>query len=151
MLFARGKRPDRSALKAFIAAQPAISLSHDPLAEQPIVLAANEGEGISKFCDGKDGECETNWLELLREGLAFDLKGIAPGPGVPLPDVRHRFDIESDHALSDYEALVLHPGHHLAGGERTMPVVKGLIGLTRDLVHNFEDLEVIIWPASASA
>ena len=32
-----------------------------------------------------------------------------------------------------------------------MPVVKGLIGLARDLIHNLDDLEAIVWPASASA
>lgn len=32
-----------------------------------------------------------------------------------------------------------------------MPVVKGLVGLARDLVHQFDDLLAIVWPPSASA
>ena len=150
-MFARGKRPDRSALKAFVAGQSAISISHDPLAEHPVELVSSD-EGLApKTIANETGGCPTNWMELLCEGLAFDLKGLSPGEGAAVPPVRHRFDIDAGLDLGDHEALVLVPGHHLAGGERAMPVVKGLLGLARDLVHNFEDLEAIIWPASASA
>lgn len=88
------------------------------------------------------------WLELLREGLAFDLVGLDPGDPARLPEFKHRFDTGEVPQLANFEGLSLSPGHHLAGGERTMPVAKGLIGLARDLVHSFEDLEAIIWPAS---
>ena len=50
-----------------------------------------------------------------------------------------------------YDVLRLAPGHHLAGGERSMPVTRGLVGLARDLVHHFDDLEAVVWPHSASA
>jgi len=52
---------------------------------------------------------------------------------------------------SRYEALQLAPGHHLAGGERTMPVARGLVTLARDLVVHFDDVEAVIWPPSSSA
>lgn len=32
-----------------------------------------------------------------------------------------------------------------------MPVVKGLVGLARDMVHHFDDLKAVVWPAAASA
>ncbi|MHA7818197.1 MAG: hypothetical protein ACX930_00975 [Erythrobacter sp.] len=94
---------------------------------------------------------DTIWLELLREGLAFDLSGLAPGDALTIPTISHRFDLEEKPSASCHEALHLVPGHHLAGGQRTMPVVKGLVGLARDLVHHFDDLLAIVWPPSGSA
>lgn len=32
-----------------------------------------------------------------------------------------------------------------------MPVVKAMIALARDLVHHFDSLEAVVWPASRSA
>lgn len=32
-----------------------------------------------------------------------------------------------------------------------MPVVKGLVGLARDLIHHFDDIVAIVWPPSDSA
>ena len=137
-------------MKAFLATQSAISLSHDPSNEPPVQLVTADDAPIPAGSEGRPVSDRSVWLELLREGLAFDLSGLAPGEGMPLPEVRHRFDLDAVPDDANFEALVLSPGHHLAGGERTMPVVKGLIGLARDLVHNFEELEAIIWPASAS-
>ncbi len=91
------------------------------------------------------------WLELLREGLVFDLCGLSPGEATYFPQIDHRFDLEDMPGAAQYEALQLSPGQHLAGGEHSIPVVKGLVGLARDLVHHFEDLEAVVWPPSASA
>ena len=151
LLFARGKRPDRAALKAFVAGQRAISISHDPFDEKPVHLVATDGEQVSTERAPVAAPSDKLWLELLRDGLAFDLCGLAPGEGQEFPEVRHRFDLEKLPSSSSFEAMHLVPGHHLAGGERSMPVVKGLVGLARDLVHHFEELVAIVWPPSASA
>lgn len=90
-------------------------------------------------------------LELLRGGLTFDLCGLAPGDAPAYPEPEHRFDLEKLPKSGDFEAIQLMPGHHLAGGERTMPVARALLATARDLVHHFDGLEAVIWPASSSA
>ena len=91
------------------------------------------------------------WLELLRDGLMFDLRGLGPGPAPPFPHIEHKFDLEKIPGSLSYEALHLTLGHHLLGGERSVPIVKGLIAVARDLVHHFDGLEAIVWPPSRSA
>ena len=91
------------------------------------------------------------WVELLREGLTFELAGLSPGAGKAFPPVWHRFDLDRLPTADTFEVLHLTPGHHLAGGERMMPVAKGLLGLTRDLVDHFDELAGVIWPPSMSA
>jgi hypothetical protein len=97
-----------------------------------------------------DGD-EQVWVELLREGLTFDLHGLAPGAESGFPNVEYRFDLEALPSGFSFEALSLSPGQHLAGGRRSLPVVKGLLGLARDLTNHFEALEAIVWPPSQSA
>ncbi len=91
------------------------------------------------------------WLELLRDGLMFDLTGLEPGRASALPIIRHRFDIAEIPASTEYEALHLKPGYHLAGGESSLPVAKALMAVARDLVHHFGGIEAIVWPPSESA
>lgn len=106
-----------------------------------------KGEGALKA----DTLSKTAWLELLRDGMSFELSGLAPGEGLSLPHVEFVFDFSAPPEPFDYEALLLAPGHHLAGGERTLPVARALLGLARDLVDHFAELEGVIWPPSASA
>ncbi len=91
------------------------------------------------------------WIELLREGLTFDLMGLASGDASRFPDIEHRFDLQGVPTALSFEALQLVPGQHLSGGERSMPVIRSLIALARDLTHHFTDLAVIVWPPSQSA
>ncbi|BDI61007.1 hypothetical protein [Qipengyuania nanhaisediminis] len=91
------------------------------------------------------------WLELLRDGLVFDLCGLAPGPSTAFPSADNRFDLDELPGAARHDALQLTPGPHLAGGERTLPVVKSMIGLARDIAHHFDGLTAVVWPPSASA
>ena len=79
LLFAPGKRPDRVAIRKFVAAQPGVSISHDPLDSAPIQLAAADGEQIKPERSADAAHDDLVWVEVLREGLAFDLTGLAPG------------------------------------------------------------------------
>lgn len=126
-------------------------MSHDPSGGRPVHLVSSDGQAVEHAGVAEQQTDDFVWLELLREGLAFDLTGLAPGEALSLPAVSHRFDLDELPTATRYEALQLAPGHHLSGGERTMPVVKGLVGLARDLVHHFDDLLAIVWPPSASA
>lgn len=92
-----------------------------------------------------------SWLELLRDGLTFDCVGLAPNQPSVAPQVDYRFDIDPDLDLSSFEAVMLSPGSHLTGGGRSLPVLRGLLALARDIVHHFEDAQIACWPPSQSA
>ncbi len=151
LLFAAGKRPTRAAIREFIDSQQAVSISHDPSDETPIHLVVADGEEPRSNAEVRSGSSEDIWLELLREGLTFDLHGIAPGQAGDFPDFEHRFDLERAPGAFRLEALFLEPGQHLVGGEASVPVAKGMIALARDLVHHFEDIVAVVWPPSSSA
>ncbi len=151
LLFAPGKRPDHGSVKSFVSSQRSVSLSHDPSGSNVLKLVAAEGESVPEPVHPDRGEDDTNWVELLREGLAFDLTGLAPGTSLRFPETEHVFDLPELPSAPRFEALHLTPGHHLTGGERTMPVAKGLVALARDLVQHFEEIEAVIWPPAMSA
>ena len=151
LLFARGKRPDRSAIREFVAQERWVTISHDPLEGGGLHLVSDEGETLQSSATTTTPADDLVWVELLRDGLTFDLCGLFPGGASTFASVEHRFDLEQLPGAAHYEALHLAPGHHLAGGERTMPVVKAMIALARDLVHHFDTLEAVVWPASQSA
>ncbi len=151
LLFAKGKRPDRAAIREFVANQIAVNLTHDPADDSQLQLVAAEGEVIKRAEPDRRAPDDVRWLELLRDGLMFDLRGLSDGEAISFPEVEFKFDLEEMPRPVFFEALQLTPGHHLAGGERTMPVAKGLIALARDLVHHFDEIEAIVWPHSSSA
>ncbi len=152
VLFASGKRPTRAALREFAKAQSSVSLTHDPSdGAFPHLVEPGEGEPQpARTIPGPD-LADLGWVELLREGLTFDLTGLAPGRECPFPLVEHRFDLETLPTAFRSEAMHLAPGQHLAGGRRSMPVLRGLVALARDLTHHFEDLQAVVWPPSQSA
>lgn len=91
-----------------------------------------------------------HWIELLRDGLTFDLSGLAPGPSAPLPAFAYRFDLTDMPDPAAHEALVLRPGPHLAAGENSIPLIRGLLALGCDLVRQFEDVVALGWGAAGS-
>ena len=148
MLFAPGTRPARPAIVAFTARQQSVSLSHDPIAGVPAPLAAMHGAHPPPDAAAGTQASEGVWLELLREGLTFDLHGLAPGRGGGIPPIAHRFDYPAAASPADCEALTIVPGPHLAGGERSMPVLRGMFGLARDLTQHFVTIEALVWGPS---
>ena len=150
MLFASGKRPTCAAILAFVSRQHAVSLSHDPAADAAAGLLVAQADPVPAAGSGADAQDEA-WVELLREGLTFDLRGLADGASRPVPDIAHGFDFSAAAAMAELEALSITPGRHLAGGERSMPVLKGILGLARDLTQHFEDLQAVYWQPSGSA
>jgi hypothetical protein len=137
LLFAHGKRPDRLAIASFVASRRAITISHDPFADNaPHAEAPWAGQQY--------------WLELLTDGLTFDLTGLAPGPASAFPTFAHRFDLPILPLAADHDVLTLRPGPHLAGGPGSMPVNRAMLGLACDLVRHFADLVAVAWPASGS-
>lgn len=151
LLFAKGTRPDRAAVRNFISGQRSVSLSHDPRADTSLQLAAVDGQVLETRADVAAKTEGLVWLELLRDGLVFDLEGLAPGNKVAFPPIEYRFDLAEMPGQAQFEVLQLLPGNHLRGGERSLPVAKALMALGRDLVHHFETLDAVVWPPSQSA
>lgn len=147
LLFAAGKRPDSNAIAEFAACTLDVSLTHDPATVPHLRVV---GEGLAGQPGGGEEAAEQGWVELLREGLTFDLVGLAPGDSTKIPAIEHCFDFPDRALIRSCEALQLQPGPHLAGGERSLPVVRGLMALARDLAHHFEHLEALVWPHSHS-
>jgi len=150
LLFASGKRPDRDSIRHFAERHPAASLSHDPFERPAPDFVGELAVGDAPASTSLDSD-EVAWIELLREGLTFDLQGLKPGRACPVPLVEHLFDMEDAPAISACEGMRLMPGPHLAGGERTVPVIRGMIALARDLAHHYDDLAAIVWPPARSA
>ena len=62
------------------------------------------------------------WLELLRDGLTFDLAGLAPGPGIAAPPIANWYGMAD--AAQDCSAISLSAGPHLEGAQHLLPVVR---------------------------
>lgn len=93
---------------------------------------------------------DRQWVELLCSGLTFDLEGLAPAKSEAVPEAEYFFDFGGRSALAGREAMWLKPGGHLSGGENSLPVLRGLMQLARDLIRHFENLDAALWPPSAS-
>jgi len=151
LLFFRDRRPDRLAIREFAACHPNVAITHDPSGDAPIHLVRADVESVEHPGETLASTCSDRLcVELLRDGLTFDLTGLAPGKGLDFPQVLHRFDLDHFPAEAGYEVLHLTAGHHLAGGERLLPVAMGLLGLARDLVDHFDELAGVVWPPAKS-
>lgn len=95
----------------------------------------------------EDGDAPGLWVELLVNGLTFDLVGLAPGPPSSIPPVAHRLGAVGDIAKARLEALTLQPGPHLVGGGTMLPVVRSLAWLTARLTELAECTAVAWHPA----
>lgn len=94
---------------------------------------------------------QQHWLELLRDGLTFDLSGLAPGPASPFPDIDHRFDLPGLPGAGDHESMTLRPGPHLSSAGNSLPLLRTMLGLACDLVRHFDDLVAVGWGPARSA
>ncbi len=150
MLFPLGERPTHAAILEFAWRHHAVSPSHDIASEAATKIVVARGDHALASQREVDAQHEV-WLELRREGLTFDLRGLADGPSRPVPVIVHRFDFSAAAAAGGLEALSIVPGPHLEGGEHSMPVLKGMLALARDLTQHFEQLQAIFWQPSQSA
>lgn len=118
LLFAVGARPGREAVRALAESDGGFSISLDPQAEGAPAAASPGAEA---------------WLELLASGLTFDLTGLDPGRPVELPQAGHVFGLPDGIRGSEFEAITLRPGPHLAGGQTMIPVIRCLAWLAARL------------------
>lgn len=131
MLFPQGRRPSGREVRAALVRGGAGQVSHDP--------AGSEG-----------GAVPSEWLELVVDGLTFDLLGLAPGHSLLAPAPRHCFGLSSA-SLSGCEAIGLAPGPHLAGAASALPVVRTLLRLATALASQWEAALGTLWLPADSA
>ena len=137
-LFERGNRPDRADVLAKLKDLPRVSVSHDP---------ASGGVDQSP---SREGETSEDWLELLLDGLTFDLIGLPPGPALPTPSIDYHFNCEAA-GLDRTEALGLFPGPHIASGLHSLPVLRTLLRLGAALTDGTRGLRAVCWTPAATA
>jgi hypothetical protein len=107
------------------------------------MVSLDPGEGAAG--DAASG----HWLELLANGLTFDLVGLAPGAGVDMPPQSHSFGLPEDFQGSRMEAITLQPGPHIAAGGAMVPVVRSLAWLAAQLT-GLPDTRAVAWHAARS-
>lgn len=90
------------------------------------------------------------WLEVLRDGLTFDLLGLKPGPDVNAPEPRHRFGPSTVPDRDALEAIGLFPGPHLTEGAHTLPVVRTMLSLGAQFVRALEGVRQVVWTPAGS-
>ncbi len=150
LLFETGQRPSAEAVHAFAAAWEKVFVSHDPAQHDSPIGNPADLAHENKAQDAEVLPLNKQWVELLRDGLTFDLQGLAPGPVCSAPAPAHRFDWPEGRNTDACEAMRLVIGPHLLGADNSIPVLRTLIALARDLVLFFEDIAAVVWPPSAS-
>ncbi|MDP3674169.1 MAG: hypothetical protein Q8R44_03615 [Novosphingobium sp.] len=127
LLYAAGRRPSLNDVRGAGETSGAFTLTFDP---------------------GEDGDWV--WAELLITGLTFELGGLAPGQGEPVPLVDHRFGLVPGWSSEGMDAVVLRPGPHLAGAAAMLPVVRGCVALASSLANQTGALAVVWIPARSA-
>ncbi len=136
LAFPPGLRPDPCHLDALAQASGSFSISQYPggraVAGRPL------GEGGAPVS-----------VEALMWGLTFDVIGLAPGEGAPLPPCPYHFDLPPGFDIAGHEAVRILPGPHLHGGERLVPIVRAMAGLAAALC-SLPDLAAVVWHPARS-
>jgi hypothetical protein len=130
LLFEAGCRPGLAAVAELAESTGAFSISFVPSDD----IAHERGPDANR------------WVELLVNGLTFDLNGLAPGKGSAPPPHSHAFGFANS-VPSQVEALCLKPGPHLAAGVRVLPVLRALATLAANLAM-LNRLSAVAWPAA---
>ncbi|WP_271077964.1 hypothetical protein [Aurantiacibacter sp. MUD61] len=128
LLFEAGARPCAADIRALAKGDVPFSISIDP---------------------SVDGTADEGWVELLVNGLTFDLTGLAPFPAAEMPCANHYYGLSEGFPQLSLEAITLVPGPHLTAGGIMFPVVRGLAALAADLT-DLPRVQGVVWhPAHA--
>jgi hypothetical protein len=141
LLFAAGRRPEVAAIRDFVARNGEFSISFDPAADG----AAGAGSAIGPSSGAEDG----GWLELLANGLTFDLVGLRPGAAAEPPPCVHGYALGVGAQAGGLETLTVRPGPHIAGGHAFPPVVRSLAWLAATL-SRLDGVEAVAWQPARS-
>lgn len=135
MLFGPAARPGASSVIALKERAEGFSLSGSPANMLP-----------------QSGQSGEHRLELLANGLIFDLCGLAPGKAARGARCDHLVELEGEvdvWASKELEAITLTPGPHLRGGEAMMPVVRTMCWLGAQL-SELPGVKALAWHPAGS-
>lgn len=90
-----------------------------------------------------------DWLELVIDGLTFDVLGLMPGRAFSIPPPRHRLGIATERLL-EVETIAIAPGPHVAAAANAMPVVRTMLRIAAVLARKFESVVAAHWLPAAS-
>lgn len=138
LLFEGGGRPDAQSMCKLVDKLDHVSISLDPM-ESPNNVQAGA-------CDGHQ---TTAWLELLTNGMAFDLIGLAPGSQMDVPVINHRMNLPDGFLETTCEAVCMIPGPHLSGSANSLLVVRVMLGLVARIAATLQPIRAICWPPAA--
>lgn len=82
--------------------------------------------------------------ELLRDGLTFDVAGLAPAEPLAVPAAVHRVALPPDFVIGDFDAAWFSVGPHLAGAEHLLPVLRCAAAILCQLTL-LEGLTAVVW------
>lgn len=126
------------------------SLLFDAQLRPDAAVLANHGEASHAYGVIAPTKRDQDWVELLRDGLTFDVTALPPAPSAEMPDISHRFGLPGELALATMEAVNFAPGPHLSGGEHLLPVVRVAAGLLSSLCQ-LPGARAVAWHPSRSA
>lgn len=112
-------------------------------------LACTSGGFSISIDPAENGRSETGWLELLANGLTFDLTGLSPSRAAPTPDVRHAYGFGSVPDTRLMEAITLLPGPHLGNSIGMVPVLRWMAMLGAQLA-DLPGTAGVLWHGAAT-
>lgn len=136
LLFAAGGRPDAATVRQVIERQREFAIGFDPAAEPAPPSGSSDHDGLV-------------WLELLANGLTYDLLGLSPGAPSDLPPCAHRFGLAAKADATGLDAVTVRPGPHLGGGHSMIPVIRSLAWLAARLAE-IDGVQAVAWHPALS-
>ncbi len=119
-----------------------------PTVADVVRLAETSGEGFGFGIAFRPPDAE-GWVELLAHGLSFDCTGLTPGDPTEAAPHHQSFGLPAAFARQRLETITVCAGPHLAGGERMMPVIRGLVGLGAGLAR-LDGIKALCWRPAGS-
>lgn len=132
-LFAQEERPDSREARELVAGIDGLTVAIDRSVADPAA------DSVAPL-----------WLGLQQHGLTFDCSGLAPGPAERMPPVRDWLGIAVDDRAERLRCVGLALGPHLRGGQTSPPILRGLLGLARQMADRFSACRGICWAASGT-
>lgn len=142
LMFKAGERPTGDVFQELAESGRYFSVSFDPRATSP--------------SGPRDSSTTQNWLELLANGLTFDITGLAGGNAAKMQDPAYRFGFAADSIMLDtakrssLECISIAPGPHLIGGDAMLPVIRSQAWLAAMLTH-LPGVQAVAWQPARSA
>ncbi len=145
MLFVPGQRPQASQVAA-LATRLRATAATGPA---PAGAAPDARPNAPVHFTISHRPASADWLELLCGGMTFELTGLGPGPASDLPPSTNNLGLDPAILSSPLEAVGLHPGPHLAGGEGLLPVVRTTAAIGAVLA-SLPGVRAVCWHAARS-